>query len=242
MTKSIYKVFFIYFSLCIFGIINGLSGFNEQYFTVWDKLYFIFYGVTEQGFSITTFFYYCIVYIGIVYMFQIYLSIILTERINYQLIRYRSLYRWFWALIKPIIFGVITLLLLLFCITIMVGILEGKNVEFTLTVVDESSAPMLIYHFFVNGFLQIMNYILIAFLIIWVWKESEFNLLTLIVLTVTSLPIINSKKWIPSGLNSLGYVNGNEYELYKITCLLLVYLIIEMGIILYLFKKRRVTI
>lgn len=241
MTKSMNKIFLIYLSLCMFGIVFGVSGFHEQSSTVWDKLYFSFYGVSEQGFSLNAFFYYCIVYIGIVYLFQVHLSVVLTERIYYQLIRYQSLYRWFWALIKPVIFRIITLLFLLFCITIVVGLFEGKSLKFSLTIVEGSSVPMLIYHFFVNGFLQMMNYVLIAFLVLWVWKESEYGLLTLIALTVTSLPIFNQKKWLPSGLNSLGNVNGNEYELYKITILLFFYLALEMVIIWYLFRKRKVT-
>lgn len=241
MTKSMNKFFLIYLSLCLFGIVFGVSGFHEQSSTVWDKLYFSFYGVSEQGFSITAFFYYCIVYIGIVYLVQVHLSIVLTERIYYQLIRYRGLYRWFWALIRPVIFHVISLLFLLFCITIIVGMFEGKSLALSLTIVGDSSASMLIYHFFVNGFLQIMNYVLIAFLVLWVWKESEYGLFTLVVLMVTSLPMLNREKFLPSGLNSLGNVTGNEYDLYKITILLLFYLVIEMMIIWYLFRKKNIT-
>lgn len=193
MIKSVNHFFLIYLFLCLFGIIFETSGFHEQSATVWDKLYFNFYGVSEHGFSLPSFLYYCIVYIGIIYLFQVHLSIILTERIYYQLIRYRSLPRWFWAIIKPFMFRLISLLILLFCITIGVGILEGKSLEFSLTVVDGSSAGMLIYHFFVNGFFQMMNYILIVFLMLWVWNKSEHGLLILAVLIVTSLPILNAK-------------------------------------------------
>lgn len=238
MTKSMTKIFPVYLSLCLFGIIFGVSGFREQSSTVWDKLYFSFYGISGQGFSLGAFFYYCIVYIGFTYLFQIYLSVILTERIYYQLIRHRSLYQWFWTFIRPVIFRIILLLFSLFFITIVVGMFEGKSLKLSLTVVENSSVSMLVFHFFVNGFLQMMNYVLITFLILWVWKESEYGLLTLGALMVSSLPMLKLR---PSGLNSLGNITGNEYDLYKITILLLFYLVIEIIIIWYLLRKRSVT-
>ena len=232
----------IYIVLCLLGVIFAASGAGGQTSTVWDRLYIVFFGFTEQRFFMDSFVYYCIIFLGFVYLFQTHLSIVLTERIYYQLIRYPSLYRWFWQFFRPVMLKGILLLTVLFCVTIIAGVWEGKSLSLTLMEEAGSSVPMLVYHFFINGFLQLMNYVLISFIVIWIWKKGEYSLITLGILMVLSLPILNQKLIFPSGLNSLGHVGGGENVIVQISIILLIYLLVELFIIYYLFKKRGVSL
>ncbi|WP_036218199.1 hypothetical protein [Lysinibacillus sphaericus] len=242
MSRITSKNTVIYIALCLLGVIFPASGAGVQTSNVWDRFYIVFYGFTEQGFSIVSFIYYCIVFLGFVYLFQAHLSIVLTERIYYQLIRYPSLNRWFVQFFKPVMFKGILLLTTLFSVSIISGVMEGKSLRLSLTLEPGGSVPILVYHFFINGFLQLMNYVLIAFIVIWVWKKIEYSLITLGTLMVFSLPILNQKLILPTGLNSLGHVGGSENVIFQISIILLIYLLVEVFIIYYLFKKRGVSL
>lgn len=237
MIKSGNTIFFLYLVFCIFGIILMLSSFNEQSTTIWDALFLTFYGVSEYGYSITSFFFYCIIYIGYIYLVQVQLTIILTERLYYQLIRYQSLEKWYLKTFQPIIIRIIILLVMLFSITILFSVLKGKHIEFTFTIVD-STPKNLLYHYFVNGFLQMMNFVLIMFIVMWIWNDNGYNLVTMGAFVICCLPFINQKKLLPSGLNGLGHLSGNNHDIYKITIILFIYLLIELVIISFLFKKK----
>lgn len=231
----------VYLALCLIGIFFHIpETAKSQLSTVWDRLYISFYGFTEQGFSIISFLFYCIVFLGFTYLFQNYLSIVLTERIYYQLIRYQSINKWFLHNLKFVFGMAILLLITLFCITIVAGFIDGKSLSLSLSIAPKVSVPELMYHYFINGLMQLMNYVLISFIVMWIWKKNEYQLVTLGVFMVLSLPFVNNKLIFPSGLNSLGHINGNEFVIIKISMVLLMYFIIELLIINYLFKKRGV--
>lgn len=228
-----------YTLLCVLGIITPVVRTNSS--TVWDRQYYQFFGVSEDGFSISIYFYYCIVFMGLVYLFQLHLTPFLDGLIYYQLIRYRSLYRWFFQLIGKMIVVVISFLLLLTGVTIIIGFLQGQSLDLQITVSQKVNLSHLGYQFFVNGFLQILNYVLIIFLILWVYKEVIYSLIALGVLIVAGLPMINVYKCLPSGLNSLGYVTGDFSELIHITVVLVTFLVVELVIILYFFYKQKIA-
>ncbi|MDQ0157380.1 hypothetical protein [Robertmurraya andreesenii] len=242
MVRNTYQNIVAYLALCFFGILFTVFGTgSSQLSSVWDLLYLSFYGLTGQRFSIISFLYYCIVFLGFAYLFQNHLSIVLNERIYYQLIRYQSLYKWFLNFLKFALGVGFLLLISLLCVTVVAGLIGGKGLTLSLTIVPGISVSLLIYHFFINGLLQLLNYVLISFIVIWIWKKSEYNLITLGVLSVLSLPILNHKLIFPSALNSLGYLSAKELVIFQITVVLLIYLIIEFFLIYYLFKKRGVS-
>ncbi|KEF39622.1 hypothetical protein M670_01399 [Schinkia azotoformans MEV2011] len=228
-----------YILLCIIGIVTPIV--RADFLTVWDRQYYQFFGVSEDGFSITVYFYYCIVFMGLVYLFRLYLTPLLDGLIYYQLIRYTSLYRWFFQLIGKMIVVVISFLLLLTSVTIIIGYLQGQSLDLQISVSQKVTLSHLGYHFFVNGFLQILNYVLIIFIVIWIYKEAIYSLIALGALIVAGLPMINVYKCLPSGLNSLGYVTGDFSELIHITVVLIIFLVVELVIIFYFFYKQKIA-
>ncbi|AJS61207.1 hypothetical protein [Paenibacillus sp. IHBB 10380] len=233
--------FIVYSLICLIGIASPFINSGMEDMTVWENLYFHFYGVSEDGFSFYVYIYFCIVFLGFVYLFQLHLSHIMDGYIYYLMIRYKSLYRWFGQLMKKTILGVVALLLLLAGITIVLGLMQGRTLEPYATQIIAGRFPYLLYQFFVNGLLQMLNYILIVFIVSWIWQEATYSLIALGVLIVTGLPFLNIHQWLPSGLNSMGYITGDGRGIFHITIVLAIYLLIELGIIFYLFSKRKIS-
>lgn len=233
--------FIIYISICLIGIFTQFTHPGLKVLYVWENLYFNFYGVSKDGFSLYIYLYFCIVFLGFVYLFQLHLSNLLNGHIYYLMIRYKSFYRWFFQLMKRTILSVISLLLFLAFATILVGLIQGRTLAFDTTESMTELFPYIFYHFFMNGFLQMLNYILIVFIVSWVWQEAMYSLIALGVLAVAGLPILNTNQWLPSGLNSMGYVTDDGTGVFSTSIVLLIYLLIEIGIIAYLFRKRKIS-
>ncbi|WP_165842379.1 hypothetical protein [Paenibacillus xerothermodurans] len=234
--------FLAYSFICLLGITTQFTHSGMKVMTVWENLYFNFYGVSEEGFSLYVYIYFCIVFLGFVYLFQLHLSHVLNGHIYYLMIRYKSFYRWFIQLMKKTALGVLALLVLLAVITIVIGVIQGRTLERYAAQNISELYPYMLYQFFINGFLQLLNYILIVFIISWIWQEATYSLIALGVLFVAGLPLLNTNQWLPSGLNSMGYVAGDSNGVFHITIVLAIYLLIEIGIIVYLFRKRKVSI
>ncbi|MEJ9222329.1 hypothetical protein P4H46_29535, partial [Paenibacillus glucanolyticus] len=228
-------------SICLIGIFTQFTHSGLKVLHVWENLYFNFYGVSRDGFSLYIYLYFCIVFLGFVYLFQLHLSNLLNGHIYYLMIRYKSFYRWFFQLMKRTILSVISLLLFLAFATILVGLIQGRTLAFDTTESMTELFPYIFYHFFMNGFLQMLNYILIVFIVSWVWQEAMYSLIALGVLAVAGLPILNTNQWLPSGLNSMGYVTDDGTGVFSTSIVLLIYLLIEIGIIAYLFRKRKIS-
>ncbi|WP_214607720.1 hypothetical protein, partial [Mycobacterium tuberculosis] len=63
---------------------------------MWDMLYLSYYGVSPTGgFPIVLYLYHIIVFFGVAYLFQLYITEYLSGRFYYVAIRYRSLFKWF---------------------------------------------------------------------------------------------------------------------------------------------------
>ncbi len=101
----------------------------------------------------------------------------LAKYIYYLMIRYKSLYRWFSQLMKQAVIGLIVLLLFLFCVTIATGVMKGQTFELHTTLEMVRPLPYLLYQFFINGFLQVLNYLLIMFIVTWIWKDAIYGLI-----------------------------------------------------------------
>lgn len=169
---------FVFYSLlCLFGIVTPFVNVGTGATTVWDTLFLRFFGVSEDGFQLFAYLFFCIVFLGFVYLFQLRLNQILNNQIYYLMIRYKSLYRWFSQLMKQAVIGLIVLLLFLFCVTIATGVMKGQTFELHTTLEMVRPLPYLLYQFFINGFLQVLNYLLIMFIVTWIWKDAIYGLI-----------------------------------------------------------------
>ncbi|SES01944.1 hypothetical protein SAMN04487944_11551 [Gracilibacillus ureilyticus] len=235
--KEIYQYIFYGFLVFLHMITLDQVVATEQS-TVWDKLYINFYGVSTGGFSLNFYIYLSIVFLGFAYFYQNKLTKMLNERIYYLLIRERSLYQWFWAHLKYSLAAVFLLLLALFGLTIGIGWLEGKTFDLELTIESSLSVQKLLVHFFLNGFLQLVNYLLILFIFTWTLKQSAYVLAVIGGLLLMGSLKIGYLQWFPSGLNSFGLLE--TYPALRITGILVCWLLVEILIIFYLFRKREI--
>lgn len=228
----------IYILFCSIGILSPMLNFGATIETVWDNLYLRFYGLSEQGFNFNQYIFSCIVFLGFTYLFQLHLSSILSSRLYYLVIRYKSIERWFVEFIKSFILGIFVLLIVLFLITIFHGLILGQSLNLYVSLVSWAPLTQILYQFFINGFLQILNYLLIIFIISWIFKDVFYSLIAVGIILVTMVPAINVYQILPFGLNSLGYVTGDMFDLIKITSTLAIFILIEFIVIFYCFKKR----
>lgn len=224
----------IYLVLCILGIVSTSISIESGKATILDVLVLSFQGSSSDSFAYSSFFYYSIVFFGLVYLINSDISREIDQMGYYKIIRYRNLEKWFWSWFKKLLLRVFTLLLLFVILSIIVGTVVGMKINFNVTVFHTDSYTVL-YHFFINGFLQIVFYILSVFIISWVRKEASHGLILISIFMVLMLPGINQQGVIPVGLNSLVYLLN--YSPYSITLVLLLANIIVYVAIKYLFTK-----
>lgn len=231
-----------YALLCLLGIASPYLNQMGNPVTMWDTLYLHFYGVgPKYGFSLLSYLFYIVVYMGFIYLFQVYITEYLSGRFYYAAIRYRSLSRWFAHLGSRIGLGTVAMLVALVGLTMVVSIASGQTLEMKVTVQPDVSINQVLYQFLINGWLQVMNGVMIVFITAWLFKDESYSLLAQGVLALAVLPMINVENFLPAGLNSMGYISGQWGDLLRITGLLIVYLLIEFGVVLYLFYKKKLA-
>ncbi|WDM23110.1 hypothetical protein [Paenibacillus polymyxa] len=232
----------VYVLLCVIGLTSPYLNPVRNEATVWDTLYVRFFGVSlEGGISFSLFLFYVIAFIGYVYLVQIYINEYLSGRFYYTAIRYQSLWRWFIQVIGRIGIGALIFLFALIGLTLLTGWISGHMLKPQLTVQTVVSFEQLLYHFVVNGWLQMLNYILIVFITAWLFKEASYSLTVLGVLILAALPMVNKGGWLPTELNSMGYNSGQWEDIFRITCILIISLLIEIVIICCLFRKKNIA-
>lgn len=232
-----------YALLCLLGIASPYVSSWETSVTVWDTLYSCFYGVSpEGGFSFLSFLFYVVVFMGFVYLFQVYITEYLSGRFYYVAIRYQSLPHWFARLGSRIGLIAAAWLVGLVVLTVVVSLASGQTLEPKITLQTDIDVNQVLYQFLINGWLQIMSGILIVFITAWLFKDASYSLIAQGVLALAALPMINVGSWLPVGLNSMGYVSGQWEDLLRITGVLVIHLIIELSLILYLFRKKSIAL
>ncbi|PAD74410.1 MULTISPECIES: hypothetical protein [Paenibacillus] len=241
MTKTHY--FYIgYGLLCLLGITSPLLNPWEGATTVWDRLYLKFYGVSPYGgFSLLSFLFYSIIYTGFLYQFQLFLTDYLSGRFYYTAIRYQSLARWFIHLGWQMSYKAACFLVVLATVTVLIGLALGDSPELTVSVLSNLTVIQLLIQFLLNGWLQLMNGLMIVFITAWVFKEPSYNLIAMGLLTIAALPVLNAGGWLPAGLNSTAYLSGQWEDLILITMKLVVYLLIQLVVIAVLFKRKNIA-
>lgn len=224
-----------YIFLCTIGTIYSANSLKESSgTTILDGWVASFVGVNAENFSYISFFYYAIVFFGFTYLVQLFLSTEIEMLGYYKIIRYRNLNKWFWNWMKKLLTVAALFFFILMGVSLFIAVLFGIKPEFHVTILSNQLYEIL-YHFFVNGFLQIMFYIMAVFIISWVSKESIYGVLLISLFMVLMLPGINATGFIPVGLNSMVYLI--DYSPYTLTLILILANSIAFGIINYLFKK-----
>nr|WP_259547124.1 hypothetical protein [Heyndrickxia oleronia] len=224
----------IYLFLCLLGIISTTISLKSSENTLLDVWIMSFKGASSESFTYSTFFYYSIVFFGLVYLVNIDINSEIEKMGYYKIIRYRNLNKWFWSWFKKVLVRIVILLILLFLISILVGIIMGMKINFYITVFN-TSLYTIFYHFFINGFLQIVFYILTVFIFLWTRKESVHGIILISIFMILMLPGINYLGVIPVGLNSLVYLE--KFSPFYITLILLIGNFIVYFTIKFLFTK-----
>src|SRR5699024_2536450 len=95
----------------------------------------------------------------------------------------------------------------------------------------------IIYHFMVNGFLQILFYVLFVIIVSLFTKDVLKSFIALLVLTIFMLPGFRLNNFVPVGLNSMGYLM-EIVSIYSISFTLIGYIVLEMIVLLILLNKK----
>lgn len=224
----------IYIVLCLAGIWFNMNKYVSEDISIEDIFTGTFIGTTNEMFSLLSFAYYVVVFVGFVYFVQLLLQKYLSEMSFYTMLRYRSMNKWFLSWFPSILKSIIILLGSLFVVTISVAVFNG----IPLTLSD--NWLQIIYHFMMNGFLQLLFYVLLVIIVSLFTKDVFKSFITLLVLTVFMLPGFRLNNLFPVGLNSMGYLLENA-SIYSISLTLVGYIVIEIIVLLILLNKKDYT-
>lgn len=238
MNERKYQVFLAI--IIVFVFIQTFNN-NNIAISVWDNLYHQFYGLSPSGYSIYTYLFFCFIFLGYPFLVQSELIELYNGKIFYILIRYGSYKSWFNSFLLKNIFYSIVFMLFLLSSMVVIGLISGLtlNLEFTLN--PSIKVSYLIYHFLVNGSLQVLNYILYFYLMLSFSNKKETLLSLYAGIIILGLPVINQSLLIPIALNSLGYLSPNLTSVLKISLTLICYLTVILTIIYFLIKKNNLT-
>lgn len=209
--------------------------------TVWDQFIITFLGGAQNGFNLKAFLSYFIIYVGFIYLVQLYLQRALREIGYYNLLRYNSVNKWFWNWFRKIIFYIGLYLLSLSLFSLTLSFLVGSSLKIYISIDNTITMYEMFYHFFINGYLQLLFYTLFVFIIAWFYKEVFYSLVGISILSIFMFPGLNVKLIIPYGLNSMGYIL-NGHSTYHMSLVLLTWIIIEIIVILYIFNKKDIDL
>lgn len=226
----------IYFFLCIVGISATAQSLTKSTdVTIWDVWAMSFIGVSAERFSYIPFFFYLIVFFGFIYLVQLlFLSNEIEQLGHYKIIRFRSLKKWFWSWMQELLMVTIFFLFILMGLSLALAVCFGANTDFYVTVLSNPLYEV-IYHFFINGFLQIVFYIILIFIVSWISKESIYGVLLVSLFIILMLPGVNVVGIIPVGLNGIVYLA--DYSPYHLTFILIIMNTITFFVVNYLFKQ-----
>ncbi|MBE2909220.1 permease, partial [Anoxybacillus flavithermus] len=143
--------------------------------TIWDQFIFMFIGGSNHTFSLKSFLSYWVIYFGFIYLIQLYLQRELSEIGYYKLLRYRSISKWFWEWYRKIMIYIAFYLLILALFSLLLSSLKRFSFDFYISVDNSITIFEVFYHFFVNGYLQVLFYVLFVFIISWLSKEIFYS-------------------------------------------------------------------
>ena len=231
-----YLPYLIYTALILLGLVSDILEYDGMGETVWDFIFLKFYGVASTGFSLLSLLYYLIVFLGFTYFFQVYLNDFISQQLSYYLIRYKSYRAWFHSLMIGLSLVILVFLLGLALLASLLGLVKGYQFSYQVKMDTVNlSALELVVHFLLNGSLQLLNYGLLLLVVTWLVQDAIYGLLGLGIFMVLMLPNINMGQVLPMGLNSFGLLD--KVSLLGLTFRLVLYLILEYGLIRLLLKQ-----
>lgn len=239
--KSSIKTFFkknypitIYVLLCLMGVWFNIERYVTEDVTIWNILTMAFIGTTDEMYSLLSFAYYVVIFVGFVYFVQLLLQRYLSEMSYFTIIRYQSMNRWFLSWFPKIVKSIIVLLFSLMAATISLAVLKG----YAFTVTDNMFET--IYQFMINGFLQLLFYVLFVIIVSLLTKDVLKSFISLLILTIFMLPSFRFNNLIPVGLNSMGYLLENA-QVFLISFKLIGYIAVQAIVLLLLLNKKDYT-
>lgn len=224
----------IYVLLCLMGVWFNIERYVTEDLTIWNMLTMTFIGTTNDMYSLLSFAHYVVIFIGFVYFVQLLLQRYLSEMSYFTIIRYQSMNRWFLSWFPKIVKSIIVLLFSLIAATISLAVLKG----YAFIVTDNMFEIM--YQFMINGFLQLLFYVLFVIIVSLVTRDVLKSFISLLILTIFMLPGFRLNNLIPVGLNSMGYLLENA-QVFLISFKLIGYIAFEVIVLLLLLNKKDYT-
>ncbi|MGZ0084779.1 permease [Caldibacillus thermoamylovorans] len=221
--------------LIVMSLWAGMRG--KEGTTIWDQFLFMFIGGSNQAFYFKPFLCYLILYFGLVYWVQLYLQKELSEMGYYKLLRYQSTSRWFWGWYCKIMLYIGVYLFALALLALFISFLNGFSFDFYVSIERSVTVLKIVYHFFVNGYLQLSFYVLFVFIIAWLSKETFYSFVGVALLSFFMLPHLNNWGIVPSGLNSMSYLLTDS-SVYRISAILALWNVLVIVFLLYVFRKQ----
>ena len=127
-------------------------------------------------------------------------------------------------------------LIFIFILTLTVAYFNGMEFSLRVTVVEDMNFTSLLYHFFINGLLQICIYLLLLITLQMVIKSSSTNLATLGIFIALLFP---GYTYIPVGLNGYSHLISGTSTM-TISLYLILIVLVEGICIFYLLNKKYV--
>lgn len=222
-----YGFYALYVALILLGLflfpeISDSNSLNEYVTTV-------FWGVAKQGFTFMSYSYYLIVFLGLAYFILLSWENVFEKQTYYRIIRHSGLIKWFIKFFQ---------LYLLLIVATMLGLLIASHLAYFIVSGQwDTMSFSIVYQLVINGFLQMLVYMLFLFIVYW-YSGNIINTITgLGIILVLILPTFNLYYWVPFGLNSVGYL-FDGLNIFMITWKLGMYIVIECIIISYLLIKK----
>lgn len=204
--------------------------------TVIDLFLLNFFGTSSAGYTFMSYMYYIVVFLGFLYLAQVYLEKEFSELSYYKIIRYNSMFKWMAEWFRNIILMAIMYLFFLFILTLTVAYFKGMEFSLRVTVVEDMNFSSLLYHFFINGLLQISIYLLLLITIQIVFKSSSSNIVATGIFIALLFP---GFKYIPVGLNGYSHLIYGTSPM-TISLYLFLIVLVESICIFYLLNKKYV--
>lgn len=217
--------------LCLMGILFTIRKFANGNLSIWDGFIVTFMGTSNEIYNLISFAFYIVVFLGAVYLVQLRIQTYLSEMSYYTMVRYRSINKWFLSWFPHILITIMIILLALFAGTNTIAFLNGYPITM------QDNLFEIVYHFMINGFLQLIFYVLFVMIISFATKDVLKSFISLLVLTIFIFPSFRINNLIPIGLNSMGYVlEGASVVLISVK--LSIYISVETLVLFYLYNKK----
>ncbi|WP_238323423.1 permease [Planococcus antarcticus] len=227
----------VFSGFILFALIMKAVQFHGEQLTASDYWIVSFFGTTQEGFDILSFSFYLIVFLGFIYFVQLFLHTQLKE-LNYtSIIRHRSMVKWLAGWLAKL-FG----FALLFLAILMIGALViGLSFDYPLMEISQlfphTSFLLILYHFWVNGFLQLAFYILLVVFVSLLTKDVMKSFTVLLGMSIFMFPGANFNYFFPFGLNSMGLLQAST-PLLQHSAVLLIYNLLLWVALVYLLRKK----